>query len=163
MITNGEFWHFVRAGGYRTEQYWSNDGWGWRKYRNMKWPFFWVQDGPAGSAEFKLRTVFEEIEMQWDWPVDVNYHEGKAYCAWKSEQDRLTGTPEAYRVITEAEHHLIRPEQARPQNMRSAEDDRFERWWRGVCSTWPKRSEPESGICLAESGERAVCLAYGSS
>jgi len=124
MITNGEFWHFVRAGGYRTEKYWSQEGWGWRKYRNMKWPFFWVQDGPAGSAEFKLRTVFEETEMQWDWPVDVNYHEAKAYCAWKAEQDGLTGTPEAYRVITEAEHHLIRPEQARPQNMRRGEDDR---------------------------------------
>jgi hypothetical protein len=24
--------------------------------------------------------------MRWDWPVDVNYHEGKAYCAWLTEQ-----------------------------------------------------------------------------
>jgi len=49
--------------------------------------------------------------MQWDWPVDVNYHEARAYCAWKSEQDGMKGTEE-YRVITEAEHHLIRDSSA---------------------------------------------------
>jgi len=109
MVTNGEFWHFVQSGGYRTQRYWSEDGWGWRKYRNMKWPFFWETDGPEGSMRFKLRTIFEIQDMQWDWPVDVNYHEAKAYCAWKSERDGLEGKPEAYRVITEAEHGLIRP------------------------------------------------------
>lgn len=124
MITNGEFWHFVTSGGYRSEKYWSEDGWNWRKYRNMKWPFFWVQDGPQGSMQFKLRTIFEEIDMVWSWPVDVNYHEARAYCAWKSEQDGLAGSPEAYRVITEAEHHLIRHPEARPENMASRAYDR---------------------------------------
>lgn len=107
LVTNGDFWHFVASGGYRTERYWSGDGWGWRRYRNMKWPFFWVPDGPEGSMCFRLRTIFEHKDMQWDWPVDVNYHEARAYCAWKSEQDGLENI-EAYRVITEAEHHLIR-------------------------------------------------------
>ncbi|CAE7843950.1 mug158 [Symbiodinium sp. KB8] len=90
----------------------------------MKWPFFWVQDGPQGSMQFKLRTIFEEIDMVWSWPVDVNYHEARAYCAWKSEQDGLAGSPEAYRVITEAEHHLIRHPEARPENMASRAYDR---------------------------------------
>jgi len=110
LITNGDFWHFVNAGGYRTQSYWSEDGWGWRKHRNMKWPFFWKPDGPEGSMRFKLRNIFEQTDMQWDWPATVNYHEARAYCAWKSEQDGLAGKPEAYRVITEAEHHLIRGE-----------------------------------------------------
>jgi len=124
MISNGEFWQFVADGGYRNEKYWAEDGWAWRRYRNMKWPFFWVPDGPQGSLLFRLRSIFEEIDMQWDWPVDVNYHEAKAYCAWKSEKDGIAGRPEAYRVITEAEHNLIRPEKARPQMMKCAEDDR---------------------------------------
>jgi len=111
LVSNGEFWHFVKAGGYRTEKYWSEDGWGWRKHRNMKWPFFWKPDGPEGSMRFKLRNIFEQTDMQWDWPVAVNYHEARAYCAWKSEQDGLAGKPEAYRVISEAEHHLIRGEE----------------------------------------------------
>ena len=27
MITNGEYWHFVADGGYRTRDYWCDDGW----------------------------------------------------------------------------------------------------------------------------------------
>ncbi len=37
--------------------------------------------------------------MPWDWPVDVNYHEAKAFCKWKGPE---------YRVPTEAEHHRMR-------------------------------------------------------
>lgn len=43
--------------------------------------------------------------MRWDWPVDVNYHEAMAYCAWQTERD---GQLVRYRPITEAEHQLIR-------------------------------------------------------
>jgi len=83
MITNGEYWKFVSDGGYRNKEYWCDDGWAWRSHRNMKWPFFWVPNGPQGSHKFKLRSIFHEISMQWDWPVDVNYYEAKAYCRWK--------------------------------------------------------------------------------
>ena len=55
--------------------------------QKCKWPTFWVQDGPAGSHRYKLRTTFSEIPMQWSWPAVVNYYEAKAYCAWLTEQD----------------------------------------------------------------------------
>lgn len=120
MITNGEFYGFVKAGGYNTDKYWCQLGWEWRKYRNIKWPFFWQQNGPQGSMRFKLRTVFEAIDMPWSAPVDVNYYEARAYCAWKAEKDGLTGTAEAYRVITEAEHNLLRPVTTQQDNVRAA-------------------------------------------
>lgn len=103
MVTNGDFFEFVKAGGYRTEKYWTEDGWGWRKFRNMKDPHFWEWDGPQGSFKFKLRTIFETIDMQWDWPAEVTHHEAKAYCAWKSEQDGAS-----YRLPTEAEWNLLK-------------------------------------------------------
>ena len=103
MITNGEFLEFVKAGGYRTEEYWSEDGWGWKKFRNAKEPFFWKWDGPQGSFRFKLRTIFEEVPMPWDAPVCVNHHEAKAYCAWKSKQDSTS-----YRLPTETEWNLMK-------------------------------------------------------
>ena len=103
MITNGDFLEFVKDGGYRTERYWSEDGWGWRKFRNMKNPFFWELDGPSGSFRFKLRTIFETVDMQWDWPAEVNHHEAKAYCAWKGEKDGRT-----YRLPTESEWNLMK-------------------------------------------------------
>lgn len=83
MVTNGEYWQFVSEGGYRDKKYWCEDGWAWRSHRNMKGPFFWKQIGPQGSHEYGLRLIFEEVPMQWDWPVDVTYYESKAYCRWK--------------------------------------------------------------------------------
>lgn len=110
MITNGEFWQFVSDGGYRRKEFWCDDGWAWRSHRNMKWPFFWQSIGPQGSHEYNLRMIFEEIPMKWDWPVDVTYYESKAFCRWKSEKDRLP-MAKPYRVLTEAEHQIIRYEQ----------------------------------------------------
>ncbi|GKY97274.1 hypothetical protein MPSEU_000685800 [Mayamaea pseudoterrestris] len=107
MVTNGAFWQFVEDGGYRTQEYWCDDGWAWRTHRNAKWPFFWNQIGPAGSNEFALRTIFENIAMPWNWPVNVNYYEAKAFCRWKSAHEE-TPTAKPYRVLTEAEHHVIR-------------------------------------------------------
>ena len=103
MVTNGEFLEFVRDGGYREQKYWSEDGWGWRQFRNAKEPFFWKWDGPQGSFRYKLRTIFEEKPMPWDAPVCVNHHEAKAYCAWKSEKDS-----QSYRLPTESEWNLLK-------------------------------------------------------
>ena len=83
MITNGEYYQFVKEGGYRNKEYWCDDGWAWRTHRNLKWPFFWQQVGPAGSHEYNLRTIFDVVPMQWNWPVDCTYYEAKAYCDWK--------------------------------------------------------------------------------
>lgn len=104
LISNGEFLEFVKAGGYAEERYWSRDGWGWRRFRNVKWPTFWMQDGPAGSHLYKLRTIFEIIDMQHDLPAIVNFHEAKAYCAWRTERDGSV----PYRLLTEGEHNAIR-------------------------------------------------------
>ena len=41
-VTNGEFAAFVRSQGYTTRKWWSEEGWGWRTFRNVKWPTFWV-------------------------------------------------------------------------------------------------------------------------
>lgn len=103
LVSNGEFHTFVVAGGYREQRYWSETGWAWRSFRNLKWPTFWVPDGPAGLHRYRLRTLFEVIDMPWDWPVEVNYHEARAYCAWLSEQEGAS-----YRLPSEAEHQALR-------------------------------------------------------
>ncbi len=105
LVSNGEYHAFVADGGYRDPRWWSEAGWGWRAFGNVKWPTFWVPDGPAGSHRFALRAPFAVIAMPWSWPVEVNYHEAKAYAAWRSARDGA-----AYRLPTEAEHHLLRDE-----------------------------------------------------
>lgn len=48
--------------------------------------------------------MYDVIDMPWEWPVDVNYHEAKAYCQWKGPD---------FRLPTEAEHHRMAGEQVR--------------------------------------------------
>lgn len=105
LISNGEFYEFVASGGYLDDRHWSEKGLAWRRFRNTRWPTFWVQDGPVGSHRYRLRTTFSVEDMQWDWPVCVNYYEAKAYCAWRSERDGAT-TP--YRLLQEQEHVALR-------------------------------------------------------
>ncbi|EKX51807.1 hypothetical protein GUITHDRAFT_65798 [Guillardia theta CCMP2712] len=105
LITNGEFLEFVRAGGYANRNYWTEAGWQWRVFRNVHFPTFWVPNGPVGLHQYKLRVIFDIVDLPLSWPVDVNAHEARAYCAWKTAQDK----PESpYRLITEGEHNIIR-------------------------------------------------------
>ena len=46
--------------------------------------------------------MLEEIPMPWDWPVEVNYLEAKAFCNWKA---RRTGRP--IRLPTEEEWYRL--------------------------------------------------------
>ncbi len=105
LVTNGEFFEFVSAGGYRESRYWTEIGWRWRGFRNVKWPTFWVPCGPQGSHQYLLRTTFELVEMPWAWPAVVNAHEARAFCAWRTEREQRAV---ALRLPTEAEHHRLR-------------------------------------------------------
>lgn len=98
----------IHSQGYSQQKYWSEVGWAWRMYRNTKWPTFWVPVGPAGLHQYKLRCMFDVIDMPWDWPAVVNYHEAVAFAAWKSDKLGVSETPHALRVLTELEHHRIR-------------------------------------------------------
>eukprot|EP00049_Salpingoeca_infusionum_P017557 m.353431 g.353431 ORF g.353431 m.353431 type:complete len:866 (+) comp16765_c0_seq1:400-2997(+) len=107
MISNGEFLEFVKSGGYLSKEHWETQGWEWRCYRNTKWPTYWVPVGPSGFHQYRLRTVFEVIDMPWSWPAIVNYHEAKAFANWKSEQEGKQGDRK-YHLTTEATHHAMR-------------------------------------------------------
>lgn len=59
----------------------------------------------ANEQKYKYRAMFDNLEMPWSWPVEINYHEAKAYCSWKGSD---------YRLFTEAEHNAIRGNQDPP-------------------------------------------------
>ncbi|GBG32459.1 Sulfatase-modifying factor 1 [Hondaea fermentalgiana] len=122
MVSNGEFYEFVKSGGYRERRFWTEDGWGWRAFRNMKWPFFWEQAGPAGKHEYKLRTLFEVVDMPWSWPVNVNKHEATAFCNWKAEKDGGGSFPFGARLAAEPEHLAMREPQERHPLQRPEDD-----------------------------------------
>jgi len=115
LVSNAEYYQFVIEGGYETEKYWTREGWGFAQFlrkKNAAHPVFWV---PAGKSEdgkpiFKYRTMTEVIDMPWDWPVDVNNLEAKAFCNWKNAKyhEANPGATASIRLPTEAEWHRLR-------------------------------------------------------
>lgn len=105
LISNAQFYPFVQSLAYVNDKYWTAEGARWRKFRNSKRPCFWVAHGPEGLHDYKLRTLFNLIDMPWDWPAEVNFHEAQAYSKWLSEKDN---SKVQYRLLSEAEHHALR-------------------------------------------------------
>lgn len=98
LVSNQEFLEFVEVNGYGTESYWEEEGRAWLKHVGAKHPTFWIRRG----TEWELRLMTKEIPMPWDWPVEVNYHEAKAFCNWKAV---VSGQP--YRLPTEDEWYRL--------------------------------------------------------
>jgi 5-histidylcysteine sulfoxide synthase/putative 4-mercaptohistidine N1-methyltranferase len=98
LVSNQEFLAFVEAGGYRIASYWSEEGRSWRQFTQAEHPTFWVKKG----NDWYLRLMTEELPMPWDWPVEVNYHEAKAFCNWKAET-----TKQPVRLPTEDEWYRL--------------------------------------------------------
>ena len=99
LVSNQEFLEFVEAGGYTSKGYWDEEGWRWVQYHKAQHPVYWLKHGD----HYQYRAMLEVIEMPWDWPVDINYLEAKAFCNWKSAQ-----TGQHIRMPTEAEWYQLR-------------------------------------------------------
>lgn len=98
LTSNQEFLAFINANGYNTDSYWDSEALAWRNYTQAQHPTFWLKQ----NNRWLLRLMLEEIPMPWDWPVEVNCHEARAFCRWKSTQ---TGLP--IRLPTEAEWYRL--------------------------------------------------------
>ncbi len=98
LVSNAEFLEFVKAGGYAEPAYWDEEGGAWKDYAQARYPTFWIAEGDGWC----LRLMLEVVPMPWDWPVEVNGHEARAFCRWKARQ---TGLP--VRLPTEDEWALM--------------------------------------------------------
>lgn len=78
MVTNGEFLEFVKAGGYEDCKHWTDGDWKWRSEQGVTQPGFWRRK----DYRWRLRTMFDEIELPMNWPVYVSQAEAAAYARW---------------------------------------------------------------------------------
>ena len=101
LVSNGEFREFVDAGGYADDDHWDEEGGAWKHFAQATHPTFWVRDA-ASPDGWKLRLLAEEVPMPWDWPVETNCLEARAFCRWKSAR---TGQP--VRLPTEDEWNRL--------------------------------------------------------
>jgi 5-histidylcysteine sulfoxide synthase/putative 4-mercaptohistidine N1-methyltranferase len=104
LVSNFEFLQFMEEDGYSIEKYWTVEGWKWNRSTKMTRPLFWVPDRVINEKQtYKFRTFTEIIDMPWDWPVELNNLESKAFCNWKAAK---TGKP--IRLPTEDEWYRLR-------------------------------------------------------
>jgi len=98
LASNREFLEFVEAGGYQTPDFWTEEGRQWLGFSKAEHPLFWIRAGD----DYRFRTMVQEVPMPWDWPVEVNYLEAKAFCNWQAKQSgqpiRLPTEDEWYRL-----------------------------------------------------------------
>jgi 5-histidylcysteine sulfoxide synthase/putative 4-mercaptohistidine N1-methyltranferase len=106
LVSNAEFLEFVEDNGYQQKQYWTPDGWNYKSFNNVNNPRFWKKDLNTGN--WYLRTLLKEINMPWDWPVEINYLEAKAFCNWKQSKISSDINKIYCRLLTEPEHTLLR-------------------------------------------------------
>ncbi|KEG14416.1 generic methyltransferase [Trypanosoma grayi] len=101
IVSNAEFFAFMKADGYNTQRYWDEEGWSWAKWKKPQHPWFWVRDEkrPDGYA---LRLQTELIDLPWNWPCELNNLEARAFCNFKGEQ-----MGKKIRMLTEAEWLLL--------------------------------------------------------
>ena len=78
--SNTQYLAFIEAGGYQTQNLWSEEGWQWLKEHQAKAPDHWRQDsqhnwyaiGPQGPYDLPANA-----------PVyGINYYEASAYVCW---------------------------------------------------------------------------------
>ncbi len=98
LVSNREFLAFVEAGGYADDSLWDEEGVAWKAYAQAEQPTFWVRDGD----KWRLRLMLEEVPMPWDWPVETNCLEARAFCRWKA---RVSGRN--VRLPTEDEWQVL--------------------------------------------------------
>jgi len=117
LVSNQEFLAFVEAGGYQQHVYWHKEGLQWLTFSQAQHPSFWLKS----QHGWQCRLMTECVEMPWDWPVEVNYHEAKAFCNWKSAQTglaiRLPTEDEWTRLVDYSAIDELQPHQPAPANI----------------------------------------------
>nr|WP_320051423.1 5-histidylcysteine sulfoxide synthase [uncultured Desulfuromonas sp.] len=121
LVSNGEYRAFVEDNAYSEQRWWNDEGWRWRHYEQATMPRFWR----LTDEGYVLRTLLEERPMPWNWPVEVNFLEAKAFCNWLAAQ-----SGQALRLPSEAEwlhwHDQVNPgyshaDQTTPANINLAQ------------------------------------------
>jgi 5-histidylcysteine sulfoxide synthase/putative 4-mercaptohistidine N1-methyltranferase len=98
LVSNQEYLPFLQEKGYERREFWTDEGWKWVSFAKARQPLFWL---PTDTG-YRFRTMAQIIDMPWDWPVEVNYLEAKAFCNWLGRKSgrklRLPTEDEWYRL-----------------------------------------------------------------
>jgi len=100
-VTNIQFARFVQEGGYKSSEYWSEDGWDWRTgiYDARKLEAVardWLEHRPAVKRNIPYYWHNIELSNPIVPVVGVSWFEAEAYCNWMAR--KIVAVPEGYTV-----------------------------------------------------------------
>jgi len=79
-VSNAEYLKFIQEGGYRTAEYWSDEGWQWRTGNAVNMPHNW-QYGDNGHPY--VTDEYGSHPLQANAPLSgISYHEAAAFARW---------------------------------------------------------------------------------
>lgn len=117
LVSNQEYLAFVKAGGYQQPEFWTEEGQQWLSFTKATMPHFWLEKNTDSSLnndetnnekkEYWQRNLLNEMPLPFNWPVEVNYLEAKAFCTWKNYQN-ASNAKQFIRLPTEAEWLCLR-------------------------------------------------------
>ncbi|RZA32227.1 MAG: ergothioneine biosynthesis protein EgtB [Lysobacteraceae bacterium] len=80
LVSNADYLAFMRDGGYRRADCWSQAGWEWMSAAGRAAPRYWRPDGAGGWLEQRFGAL---LQLEPRAPVrHVSLHEAEAYCRW---------------------------------------------------------------------------------
>lgn len=95
LVTNNEYFSFIRDGGYQNPKLWLSKGWDWVNEHKIKAPLYWKER----EGQWWEFTLYGQFPLDFNAPVShVSYFEADAYARWKHK--RLP-TEEEYEVAFE--------------------------------------------------------------
>jgi len=82
-VSNGEYMEFMRDGGYKREEFWSQAGRAWLTEKRLDSPGYWKPDGTGWTT----RTMDREGPVDENHPVcHVCYYEAEAFAKWAGKR-----------------------------------------------------------------------------
>ncbi len=126
LATNSEYIEFMEVGGYKSFEYWLDEGWAWVEQLEVKAPLYWYeQDG-----EWWHYTMSGLQKIDPHQPVThISYYEADAFARWKShrlptEQEWEVACrklhdeiPEAGNFVEAGHYHPLAPKNKKDNQM----------------------------------------------
>jgi iron(II)-dependent oxidoreductase len=82
-VTNGQMAEFVSEGGYRRQEWWTDEGWEWKERHGVDMPMYWSRDGQG----FAVRSFADTAPLDETLPVcHVSWPEATAYARFAGKR-----------------------------------------------------------------------------